>query len=222
MAADSEDLTTVQAPAAGAAGTPAYDPAGEVVDLCRDLLRIDTSNYGDDSGPGERQAAEMVATLLSDVGIEPRLYESSPGRTSVMARWGGNEGDGLLLHGHLDVVPAAAEDWQVAPFSGEIRDGYLWGRGAIDMKDFDAMLLSVVRARQLAGAVPDRPIVLCFTADEEAGGHQGAEVLVRDHPADVRGRHHGRRRGRRVHAPPCADAGSTCSRPPSEGWRGCG
>ena len=179
MAADPQDLTAVD--------TPAYDPAGEVVELCRDLLRIDTSNYGDDSGPGERPAAEMVATLLSDVGIEPRVYESSPGRTSVMARWGGTEGDGLLLHGHLDVVPAAAEDWQVDPFSGEIRDGYLWGRGAVDMKDFDAMLLSVVRARQLAGAVPSRPIVLCFTADEEAGGHQGAEVLVRDHPEEFEG-----------------------------------
>ncbi|WP_166389888.1 M20/M25/M40 family metallo-hydrolase [Nocardioides ochotonae] len=179
MAADPQDLTTVAA--------PAYDPAGEVVDLCRDLLRIDTSNYGDDSGPGERPAAEMVATLLADVGIEPRIYESSPGRTSVMARWGGTEGDGLLLHGHLDVVPAAAEDWQVDPFSGEIRDGYLWGRGAVDMKDFDAMLLSVVRARQLAGSVPTRPIVLCFTADEEAGGHRGAEVLVRDHPEEFEG-----------------------------------
>src|SRR6478736_3444784 len=160
----------------------AHDPAGEVVELCRELIRIDTSNYGDDSGPGERKAAEYVAALLDEVGIESTLVEGTPGRTSVVAQWGGSEGDGLLLHGHLDVVPAAAEDWQVDPFSGEIQDGYVWGRGAVDMKDFDAMLLSVVRDRQRAGRVPSRPITLCFTADEEAGGHQGAQEIVEDHP----------------------------------------
>ncbi|MBO0846671.1 MAG: M20/M25/M40 family metallo-hydrolase [Nocardioides sp.] len=167
---------------------PSYDPAAEVVDLCRDLIRIDTSNYGDDSGPGERKAAEHVAALLDEVGIASELFESEPGRTSLIAHWGGaatgsttgHEG-GLLLHGHLDVVPAAAEDWQVDPFSGEIHEGYVWGRGAVDMKDFDAMLLSAVRARTRAGAVPERPIVLCFTADEEAGGHLGAQVLVERH-----------------------------------------
>src|SRR6195952_6008123 len=95
------------------------DYESEVVDLCRELIRIDTSNFGDDSGPGERKAAEYVAGLLDEVGIEPRIYERDPGRASVMARWGGDEGDALLLHGHLDVVPAAAEDWQVDPFSGE-------------------------------------------------------------------------------------------------------
>ncbi|MDN7122187.1 M20/M25/M40 family metallo-hydrolase [Nocardioides sp. ChNu-153] len=172
-------------PGADASYAPSYDPAAEVVELCRDLIRIDTSNYGDDSGPGERKAAEHVATLLDEVGIEARLYESEPGRTSVVARWGGSEGDPLLLHGHLDVVPAAAEDWQVHPFSGEVQDGYVWGRGAVDMKDFDAMLLSVVRARARAGQVPDRPMVLCFTADEEAGGHKGAQVLVEQHADEL-------------------------------------
>jgi acetylornithine deacetylase/succinyl-diaminopimelate desuccinylase-like protein len=162
--------------------TPGYDPAAEVVGLCSDLIRIDTSNYGDDSGPGERKAAEQVAALLDEVGIESQLYEFEPGRTSLMARWGGSEGDALLVHGHLDVVPAAAEDWQVHPFSGEVREGYVWGRGAVDMKDFDAMVLATVRARARAGVVPDRPIVLCFTADEEAGGHRGAFPLTRDHP----------------------------------------
>jgi acetylornithine deacetylase/succinyl-diaminopimelate desuccinylase-like protein len=169
----------------------AYDPAAEVVEICRDLIRIDTTNFGDGSGPGERKAAEHVAALLAEVGIEPEIHESEPGRASVLARWGGTgdraEEAPLLLHGHLDVVPADADDWQVHPFSGEIQDGYVWGRGAVDMKDFDAMLLSVVRARQRAGAVPERPMVLCFTADEEAGGHKGAEYLVeehRDHLAD--------------------------------------
>jgi acetylornithine deacetylase/succinyl-diaminopimelate desuccinylase-like protein len=155
-----------------------YDPAHEVVDICRDLIRLDTTNFGDGSGPGERKAAEHVATLLGEVGIESELFESEPGRTNVLARWGGTTGDPLLLHGHLDVVPANADDWQVDPFSGEIQDGYLWGRGAVDMKDFDAILLSLVRARARAGAVPDRPIVLAFTADEEAGGHKGAQQLV--------------------------------------------
>ncbi|MCW2815736.1 MAG: dapE 4 [Nocardioides sp.] len=175
-------------------GAP-YDPAAEVVDLCRDLIRIDTSNYGEpdgSGGPGERTAAEYVAGLLDEVGIESRLYETTPGRTSVVAHWGGGTGpsartDRLLLHGHLDVVPAAAEDWKVDPFSGEVQDGYVWGRGAVDMKDFDAMLLSVVRARQRAGAVPERPMVLCFTADEEAGGHHGAEQLVELHRDELEG-----------------------------------
>jgi acetylornithine deacetylase/succinyl-diaminopimelate desuccinylase-like protein len=175
------------------AASASYDPSGEVVELCRELIRIDTSNYGEDEGPGERKAAEYVATLLDEVGIESRLYESTPGRTSVVAHWGGTP-DGtvpdrgaLLLHAHLDVVPAAAEDWQVHPFSGEVQDGYVWGRGAVDMKDFDAMLLSVVRARARAGAVPKRPVVLAFTADEEAGGHHGAQVLVEQHAEEFDG-----------------------------------
>src|SRR4051812_5733 len=163
-----------------------YDPAAEVVDLCRDLIRIDTSNYGDDSGPGERKAAEHVAALLDEVGIDTRVHERESGRTSLVAHWGPQDDGALLLHGHLDVVPAAAQDWQVDPFSGDVRDGYLWGRGAVDMKDFDAMLLAVVRARARAGAVPDRPVVLCFTADEEAGGHHGARVLVEEHSEHLR------------------------------------
>jgi acetylornithine deacetylase/succinyl-diaminopimelate desuccinylase-like protein len=165
-------------------GPADYDPAAEVVDICRDLIRIDTTNYGDGSGPGERKAAEHVAALLDEVGIEAEIFEGAAGRANVVARWGGDgsDRDPLLLHGHLDVVPADADDWTVHPFSGEIQDGYLWGRGAVDMKDFDAMLLSVVRARARAGAEPARPTVLCFTADEEAGGHDGAEQLVRQRP----------------------------------------
>jgi acetylornithine deacetylase/succinyl-diaminopimelate desuccinylase-like protein len=170
------------APDSETGSRPSYDPSGEVVDICRDLIRFDTSNYGDEDGPGERKAAEHVAALLDEVGIEAEIYEGEPGRANVIAQWGGagDRTDGLLLHGHLDVVPAAAEDWQVDPFAGEIRDDLLWGRGAVDMKDFDAMMLSVVRARARAGAVPERPVTLCFTADEEAGGHRGAQRLVED------------------------------------------
>jgi acetylornithine deacetylase/succinyl-diaminopimelate desuccinylase-like protein len=156
-------------------------PESEVVEICRDLIRIDTSNYGDDPGPGERKAAEYVAGLLDEVGIEVQTFESEPGRTSLVAHWGPQEEGALLLHGHLDVVPAEAADWQVDPFSGEIDGGYVWGRGAVDMKDFDAMVLAVVRHRQRTGNLPDRPVTLVFTADEEAGGHKGAQHLVEEH-----------------------------------------
>jgi acetylornithine deacetylase/succinyl-diaminopimelate desuccinylase-like protein len=167
---------------------PSHPPEAEVVEICRDLIRFDTSNYGNNEGPGERKAAEHVASLLDEVGIEAELFESHPGRTTLVARWGDHSaGDALLVHGHLDVVPAQATDWQVDPFAGEIQDGYLWGRGAIDMKDFDAMVLSVVRARTRAGRIPGRPIVLCFTADEEAGGLYGARWLAEHHREALEG-----------------------------------
>ncbi len=161
------------------------DPAAEVVDLCRDLLRIDTTNTGDlATCAGERVAAEYVAEKLAEVGLTPQLFESAPGRTSVVARFAGADpGRGaLLLHGHLDVVPADASEWSVDPFGGEIRDGFLWGRGAIDMKDFDAMVLATVRHWRRTGVTPPRDLVLCYTADEEAGGTYGAHFLVDKHP----------------------------------------
>jgi acetylornithine deacetylase/succinyl-diaminopimelate desuccinylase-like protein len=156
----------------------------EVVEICRDLIRIDTTNPGDHSGPGERQAAEHVAGLLAEAGLEPAVLESHPKRASVVARISGRDRSrpGLLVHGHLDVVPASAADWQVHPFSGEIADGCVWGRGAIDMKDMDAMLLAVVRQRLREGRPPARDVVLAFTADEEAGGAWGARWLVDTHP----------------------------------------
>jgi acetylornithine deacetylase/succinyl-diaminopimelate desuccinylase-like protein len=157
----------------------------EVVDLCRDLLRIDTTNTGDpQTTVGERAAAEYVAAKLAEVGLTPAVVESAPGRTSVVARYPGADParGALLLHGHLDVVPADPAEWSVDPFSGEIRDGYLWGRGAIDMKDFDAMVLAVLRDWRRAGRVPPRDLVVAFTADEEAGSDHGAWHLVREHP----------------------------------------
>jgi acetylornithine deacetylase/succinyl-diaminopimelate desuccinylase-like protein len=156
----------------------------EVVDLCRDLIRIDTSNYGDGSGPGERAAAEYVAERLADVGLEPRIFESRPGRASTVARIEGEDPSrpALLIHGHTDVVPANADDWRHHPFSGEIAEGCLWGRGAVDMKDMDAMTLAVVRDRMRSGRKPPRDIVLAFLADEEAGGTYGARHLVDHHP----------------------------------------
>ncbi|MFG2829354.1 M20/M25/M40 family metallo-hydrolase [Streptomyces sp. NPDC048434] len=156
----------------------------EVVDLCRDLIRMDTSNYGDHSGPGERAAAEYVAEKLAEVGLEPQIFESHKGRASTVARIEGEDRSrpGLLIHGHTDVVPANADDWTHHPFSGEIADGCLWGRGAVDMKDMDAMTLAVVRDRLRTGRKPPRDIVLAFLADEEAGGTYGARYLVDHHP----------------------------------------
>ncbi|MCC0099039.1 MULTISPECIES: M20/M25/M40 family metallo-hydrolase [Streptomyces] len=156
----------------------------EVVDLCRDLIRIDTSNYGDHSGPGERKAAEWVAEKLAEVGLEPQIFESHKGRASTVARIEGEDPSrpALLIHGHTDVVPANAADWTYDPFSGEIADGCVWGRGAVDMKDMDAMTLAVVRDRLRSGRKPPRDIVLAFLADEEAGGVFGARHLVDKHP----------------------------------------
>ena len=164
--------------------TPGRSAQDEVATLCSDLIRIDTTNRGDNSGPGERQAAEHVAGLLADVGLEPAIFESDQGRASVVTRMAGEDPSrpALLIHGHLDVVPADAADWQVHPFSGEVSGGCVWGRGAVDMKDMDAMTLAVVRQRMREGRRPPRDVVLAFLADEEAGGTYGARWLVDNHP----------------------------------------
>lgn len=157
----------------------------DVVRLCHDLIRIDTTNTGDtDTSAGERVAAEYVATVLGDIGIETTILESSKNRASVVGRIAGQDSsrDALLIHGHLDVVPAEPAEWSVHPFSGEERDGYLWGRGAVDMKDMDAMTLAVLRQWHREGYVPPRDIALAFVADEEAGGQYGARWLVDNHP----------------------------------------
>ena len=167
----------------------------EVAALCSDLIRIDTTNRGDHSGPGERPAAEHVAALLGDAGLEPVLLESHPGRASVVTRMAGEDPSrpALLMHGHLDVVPADGADWAVHPFSGEVADGSIWGRGAVDMKDMDAMILAVVRQRMREGRRPPRDVVIAFLADEEAGGSWGSRWLVDNHRGPVRGGHRGGR-----------------------------
>jgi len=167
-------------------GTAAQD---EVATLASDLIRIDTSNRGDHSGPGERAAAEHVAALLAEAGIEPKIFESHDKRASVVARVEGTDRSrpALLIHGHLDVVPADAADWRVHPFSGEITEGCVWGRGAVDMKDMDAIILAVLRQRLAEGRRPARDLVLAFLADEEAGGTWGARWLVDHHPAEFEG-----------------------------------
>ncbi|MGW7514025.1 M20/M25/M40 family metallo-hydrolase [Streptomyces sp. NPDC054796] len=156
----------------------------EVVTYTSELIRIDTTNYGGGRG-AERPAAEYVAERLVEAGLQPTLLEKAPGRTNVVARVEGTDptADALLVHGHLDVVPAEPADWTVHPFSGEIRDGVVWGRGAIDMKNMDAMVLSVVRAWARAGVRPRRDIVLAFTADEEDSADFGSGYLTDQHSA---------------------------------------
>jgi acetylornithine deacetylase/succinyl-diaminopimelate desuccinylase-like protein len=157
----------------------------EVVELCSELIRIDTSN----PTSNERTAAEWVVGKLDEAGIESRLYESDPGRASVVTRVEGVDRSrpALLLHGHLDVVPADPDEWSVHPFSGEEKDGCIWGRGAVDMKDMDAMLLALLRQWARTGEQPPRDVVVAFVADEEAGGVKGARFLVDHHPEEFDG-----------------------------------
>ncbi|MCW7944089.1 hypothetical protein AAW14_19135 [Streptomyces hygroscopicus] len=155
----------------------------EVVRFTSDLIRIDTTNRGGGDCQ-ERPAAEYAAARLAEAGLEPTLLERTRGRTNVVARIEGTDpsADALLVHGHLDVVPAAAGDWSVHPFSGEIRDGVVWGRGAVDMKNMDAMILAVVRHWARSGARPRRDLVIAFTADEEASAEDGSGFLADRHP----------------------------------------
>jgi acetylornithine deacetylase/succinyl-diaminopimelate desuccinylase-like protein len=154
----------------------------EAVTLLSDLVRINTSNP---THP-ERPAAEWVAAQLDEVGIASQIIEAAPGRASTIARIQGSDPSRppLLIHGHLDVVPAESSEWSVDPFAGEVRDGYVWGRGTVDMKDMDAMVLALVRDWSRTGRKPPRDIVLAFVSDEEAGGREGAHHLV-DHHADL-------------------------------------
>ncbi|RAS69770.1 acetylornithine deacetylase/succinyl-diaminopimelate desuccinylase-like protein [Lentzea atacamensis] len=158
----------------------------EAVTLVSELIRIDTTNTGDPATlVGERKAAEWVAEKLSEVGYETTYVESgAKGRGNVIARLAGADpGRGaLLVHGHLDVVPADASEWSVHPFSGAVQDGYVWGRGAVDMKDMVGMTLALARHFKREGVVPPRDIVFAFLADEEAGGLFGAKWLVENRP----------------------------------------
>ncbi len=168
--------------------------------IARDLIRMDSSNYGEGKSNGEAEAAEYVAAKLVAMGLDPQMFESEPGRVSVVARVegkaragldtpaqpttrpAGGEKGALVVHGHLDVVPAAAESWSVDPFAGVIKDGMLWGRGAVDMKNMDAMILTALGDILGSGRQPARDLVIAFFADEEAGGVLGSGYLVREHP----------------------------------------
>ena len=152
---------------------------GDVVALCSALIRHDSSVTGE----RERRCAELVAAELTDMGMAPLILEAERGRSNVIARLSGTDPTtpALLLHIHLDVVPADPASWTVHPYSGEVHDGFVWGRGAVDMKNMAAMTLVALRRRIRNGWRPRRDLVLAFVADEERGGAQGAGWLVDEH-----------------------------------------
>jgi acetylornithine deacetylase/succinyl-diaminopimelate desuccinylase-like protein len=158
----------------------------EVVDLCSDLIRIPSVNTGDPATIGDQEAvaAKYIQQKLEEVGFQTEYAESVPGRGNVVARLAGADPTrgALLIHGHVDVVPANAAEWTVDPFSGAVQDGCVWGRGAVDMKDMVAMTLAVARDLKRRNVIPPRDLIFCFVADEEAGGVFGAEWLVDNRP----------------------------------------
>ncbi|MFJ2621681.1 M20/M25/M40 family metallo-hydrolase [Glutamicibacter sp. NPDC087344] len=156
----------------------------EAVEICRRLIQIDTTNYGGNKGAGELEAARYVVSLLEEVGLDPQIYESAPGRANVVVRLKGTDSSlpALVVHGHLDVVPAIAEDWSVDPFAAQVIDGMIWGRGAVDMKNMDAMIIASVRHLCRERISPPRDLVIALFADEEAGGDYGAGWMVEHHP----------------------------------------
>ncbi|MDR6613374.1 M20/M25/M40 family metallo-hydrolase [Leifsonia sp. 1010] len=156
----------------------------ETAIIARDLIRFDTTNYGEGRSNGEAEAAAYVEAKLAALGLRPQVFESEPGRASVVARVEGTDPGkpALVVHGHLDVVPADPRNWTVDPFGGEIKDGLLWGRGAVDMKNMDAMILTAVGDILSAGERPARDLVVAFFADEEDGGRRGSHYLVDTHP----------------------------------------
>ena len=173
----------------------------ELIETLRALIRIPSINPAPADAPdGETQAAHWIAAALADAGLEPELLEMTPGRGSVAARLrgDGSGGEPLLLLSHLDVVPAAADPWTHGPFDGDLADGYVWGRGAVDMKNLLAMELTVVRMlaaeARAAGRDPatdpipglTRDVLFLSTADEEAGGLHGIAWIVAERPELIR------------------------------------
>jgi acetylornithine deacetylase/succinyl-diaminopimelate desuccinylase-like protein len=152
--------------------------------IAHDLIRFDTTNYGEGRSNGESDAAEYLGGLLVELGLSPEYVDAAPGRTSVVARVPGADlsKPALVVHGHTDVVPADPANWSVDPFGGEIRDGMLWGRGAVDMKNMDAMMIGALQDILGSGRRPARDLIIAFFSDEENGGVFGSHHLVRERP----------------------------------------
>lgn len=152
------------------------------VELLRQLIRFDTSNP-----PGnERPCIQYIDGLLRDAGIETQILSRDPNRPNLVARLKGKSlSDGglppLLLYGHVDVVPALEEGWTHPPFEGHIADGFVWGRGALDMKGAVAMMVSAFLKAKAEQAELTGDVILCVLSDEEAGGDYGARFLVEQH-----------------------------------------
>lgn len=156
----------------------------EAVRFCAELIRIDSTNTGDPAttGDGESRCASLIESWLAP--HPGTRLERAPGRANLVVRIPGRRPElpALLVHAHTDVVPADPARWSVDPFAGEIRDGCVWGRGAVDMKDMIGMLVAAVRQLDREGHRPKRDIVLAFVADEEVEGSYGMGYLVDEHP----------------------------------------
>ena len=164
---------------------PEHEPELEdTARIARDLIRFDTSNWGGGRANSETDAAEYLGAHLEAMGLTTHYVDAAPGRTSVVARVPGRNPDkpALVVHGHTDVVPADPANWSVDPFGGEVRDGLLWGRGAVDMKNMDAMIITALGDILKAGELPERELIVAFFSDEENGGIFGSHHLVDHHP----------------------------------------
>lgn len=152
--------------------------------IAQELIRFDTTNFGEGRSNGETDAAEYLGEHLTAMGLAPRFFDAATGRTSVIARVKGRDPSkpALVVHGHTDVVPADPTNWSVDPFGGIIRDGMLWGRGAVDMKNMDAMIITALQDILGAGKRPARDLVVAFFSDEENGGVFGSHYIVDEHP----------------------------------------
>ena len=152
--------------------------------IAQDLIRFDTTNFGEGRSNGETDAAEYLGELLSGLGLTPEYVDAATGRTSVIARVEGANRDlpALVVHGHTDVVPADPANWSVDPFGGVVRDGMLWGRGAVDMKNMDAMIITALQDILGAGKQPARDLIVAFFSDEENGGVFGSHYIVDNRP----------------------------------------
>ncbi|HMH59198.1 MAG TPA: M20/M25/M40 family metallo-hydrolase [Galbitalea sp.] len=161
----------------------------DVVKIARDLIRINTTNYGSGRAEPESAAADYIEGILDALGLRCQRFEAAPGRTNLIARWVGRDvaAPALMLHGHLDVVPADPALWTHGPFDGDIAQGMLWGRGAVDMKNMVAMILATVRELVAEGFQPRGDIVLAFFADEEGGMTLGSDWMAKNQPEQFAG-----------------------------------
>ncbi|MGB2875461.1 MAG: M20/M25/M40 family metallo-hydrolase [Gaiellaceae bacterium] len=155
---------------------------GEAVELLQELIRLDTVNPPGD----ETAAAELLRNYLAESGVESELYAKVPERANLVARLRGRGGPSLLLLSHTDTVVANAAEWRVDPWSGELRDGEVWGRGALDMKGEVAASAAAVASLAREGFEPSGDLIFVAAADEEVGNDFGLPWLCREHPDAVR------------------------------------
>ncbi|MBN6778046.1 M20/M25/M40 family metallo-hydrolase [Pseudoclavibacter alba] len=163
-----------------------HDPT---VELTRELIRFDTSNYGEGKSKGETECAEFLAARFEKLGLTIDMFESAPRRTSFVTRIEGTDRSkpALVVHGHTDVVPADPAQWSVDPFEAVVKDGCVWGRGAVDMKNMDAMIVTAIEEIFANGQRPSRDLIVAMFADEENGGQFGSHYAVRERPELFKG-----------------------------------